>query len=77
MHNADAAREVRCLGGEELVGRRLSDQIVDRGAVPGASLRLARRLRERDPRAATRDIDEAMNSEWIAFANKQREAAIA
>ena len=60
MHDADATREVRRLRGEELVGRRLSDQIVDRGTVPGAGFRLARRLRQRDPPTAARDIDEAM-----------------
>ena len=77
MHDADATREVRRLRGEELVGRRLSDEIVDRGTVPGASLRLARRLRQCDSAPAARDIDEAMNSERIALANQQREAAIA
>jgi hypothetical protein len=53
-----------------------SDQIVDRGTVPGASLWFARRLRQRDPPAAAHDVGEIMNSEWIAFANKQCEAAI-
>src|SRR5215471_13511412 len=77
MHDADTTREVRRLCGEELVGCRLSDEIVEGGTVPGAGLRLARRPRQRDPSPAARDIDEAMNSERIAFANEQREAAIA
>jgi hypothetical protein len=58
------------------IGCRLSDQIVDSSTVPGASFRFADRLRQRDPPPGARDIDEAMNSEWIAFAHKQREAAI-
>src|SRR5262245_11523942 len=76
VHNADATWEVRRLRGEELVGCRLSDQIVDCSPVPGASFRLPARVRQRDPPPAARDIDEAMNSEWIALANKQREAAV-
>src|SRR6516162_2373593 len=76
MHNADATWKVRRLRGEERVGCGLSDQIVDGGAVAGASFRLARRLRQRDPPAAARDVNEGLNSAWIAFANKQREAAI-
>ena len=77
MHNTDATWKVRRLRGEECVGCRLSHELVDRGTVPGAGFRLARRPRQRDPPPAARDIDEAMNSERIAFANKQREAAIA
>jgi hypothetical protein len=77
MHDADATWKARRLRGEKLVGRRLSDEIVDRGTVPGTGFRLARRLRQRDPAPTARNIDEAMNSERIAFANKQREAAIA
>src|SRR5262245_33073015 len=46
MHDADAAGKVRHLRCEELVGRLLSDQIVDCSTVPGASSRFANRLRQ-------------------------------
>src|SRR5262249_61276563 len=73
MHDADTTREVRRLCGEELVGCRLSDEIVEGGTVPGAGLRLARRPRQRDPPPAARDLHEAMNSGGIGFAYGQAE----
>ena len=75
MSNAEAAGEVFNLFCEEGVGRRLSDQPFDRGAVAGARSRFDR-ISLRDPSADTRHVGEAMNSEWIAFADKQRASAI-
>jgi hypothetical protein len=43
--------------------------------VSGAS-RLFGRIGQRDPRTGACDIGETLNSEGVAFANKQRRAAI-
>src|SRR5262249_57310265 len=75
MSNAEATWEVLDLFCKEGVGRRFSDQPFDRSAVAGARSRL-HRISLCDTCAGTRHIGEAMNSEWIAFADKQRAAAI-
>ena len=36
MHNAEATEKVRCFRGEQGIGRGLSDQLINGGAVPGA-----------------------------------------
>ena len=75
VHNAETTRKVRHLCREDSVGCRLADQPIDRGAVPGASC-LLDRIRQRDPCTGAYYVGEAMNSEGVAFANKQRGAAI-
>src|SRR2546422_902872 len=59
----------------ESVGACLSDQPFDRGAIAGASSRLDR-VSLSDASPGARHVGEAVNSEWIAFADKQRAAAI-
>ena len=75
VHNANATRKIRYLGREDRVGCGLSDQTVHGGAVSSAS-RLLDSIRQSDPRTDACYIGEAMNSEGVAFANKQGGAAI-
>ena len=76
MHDADATRKVRRLGGEEGIGCGPADQLVDSSAIPGMRASFLNRIRQRDPRTRACHISESMNPKRIPFADKQREAAI-
>ena len=76
MHDAEAARKVRYLCGEQRLSCSLSDQLVDGGAVSSARLRFQRRIGQRDSRARACHVGQVMNSVRVAFADKQRESAI-
>src|SRR5262249_54433621 len=75
MRDAEAAREVLHLLGEEGVGRRLADQRLDRRPVAGPRAGLDG-VRLRHARASARHVSEAVNPEGVAFADEQRTTAI-
>src|SRR5262245_35170155 len=69
------ARKMLDLSGEEGVRGGLSDQGLDRGAVAGARIGLDQ-IRLRDASASAGDVGEAMDTERVALADKQRAAAV-
>src|SRR5262249_9141202 len=75
MSNTEAAWEVLDLFCKEGVGPSFSNPPSPASVFPAPAPRL-HRISLCDTCACTRHIGEAMNSEWIAFADKQRATAI-